>query len=184
MRWPFRRRGDGAEPGVAPPRAVAPAAGATAPVAVAAVRRSGRDWAGLAPLPLLSAAPPLTSGPAPVLPPLPGERYVPAQDVPAAVGQVEGLARLLPALTAVPPPREAARSAATPARAAQPVGAVPLTIEPAGQPPVAVPLLHRPVTARPDERASLVQAVDEYVGEPREPAERQPTWMRGGVPPS
>src|SRR6266542_4062992 len=108
MRWPFRRRGDGAEPGVAPPRAVAPAAGATAPVAVAAVRRSGRDWAGLAPLPLLSA------------------------------------------LTAVPPPREAARSAATPARAAQPVGAVPLTIEPAGQPPVAVPLLHRPVTARPD----------------------------------
>src|SRR6266508_701828 len=132
MRWPFRRRGDGAEPGVAPPRAVAPAAGATAPVAVAAVRRSGRDWAGLALLPLLSAAPPLTSGPAPVLPPLP----------------------------------EAARSAATPARAAQPVGAVPLTIEPAGQPPVAVPLLHRPVTARPDERASLVQAVDEYVGEP------------------
>jgi hypothetical protein len=50
--------------------------------------------------------------------------------------------------------------------------------------PRAVPLVHRPTTARPADRPSLVDAVDEFVGPAREPATpyRPPSWMRSSVP--
>ncbi|HSV65919.1 MAG TPA: DUF4157 domain-containing protein [Mycobacteriales bacterium] len=152
MRWPFRRRGRGG-PG--------PVAAEPAPA-----RASGRDWAALPPLrPASRRHDVLTAGPAPVLPPLPGERAVAGADVPPATGRVDGLASVLPA----PAP-------------------APMAAGPAGAPGPALPtapLVYRRTVVTLPAHQPLTLALDEYVGPAREPAEpsRPPSWLRGMAPP-
>ncbi|MPZ84785.1 MAG: DUF4157 domain-containing protein [Actinophytocola sp.] len=151
MRWPFRRKEDRSESTVDSAVAAPPAA----------VRRSGRQWTSLPPLPVTVApTAPLVTGPAPVLAPLPGNRLVFGPPVPARPGRVEGLA------TPVPPEPVA------------PVVATPLPPTPEPAPPA---LTHRPVRAVPTAQAApLTEAAPQYVGEPREPAtpHRAPGWLR------
>ncbi|HEU5474591.1 MAG TPA: DUF4157 domain-containing protein [Actinophytocola sp.] len=170
MRWPFRRKGSAAESEharhLAPGTVGTPEATAGAP----AVRRSGRQWATLPPLPVtVNPSAPLVMGPAPVLPPLPGHRTVSGPPIGPAAGRVEGLA------AAIPPPPEPTVPQAEPAAAVRP------------------PVVHRPVHSGPPPAApSLVDAVGSHVGEAREPAEpyRAPGWLRfapawleqGGIP--
>src|SRR5205823_2043727 len=153
---------------------------------------SGREWAALPPLrPASAPAAPLTSGAPPVLPPLPGPRSVVSADIAPATGGVEGLARVhaahapgwpttaaaAPAAAASPPP---AAPGATTAVASLPAAA---PAEPAGH--VQVPLVYRAATAAsPEDHPPLTAAIDEYVGEAREPAEqyRPPAWLRMSPP--
>src|SRR5262249_23781149 len=182
----FRRRGgadSAAVPGAA--EAAAPPAGSTtaAPVAVPA-RPARRAWARLAPLPLLSGAPPLTTSTDLVPPPLPGPPMVPAPEVPPPA-LARGPAR--------PAPRRARRGRGRGPRApppAQPGPAqrhdvvAPLAPEHAAPEAHRPALVHRPVLAQPPAPGSLVTALDEYVGEPREGdgPYRPPAWMRSGPP--
>lgn len=149
MRWPFRRKGGDESSGT-------PSSGRI--TGSAPVRRPAREWMTLPPLPVtVAAAAPLVTGPAPVVPPLPGKRVVAAPPIAPVPGRVDGLATPLP-----PRPQPQSVSDAAPAVA-----------------PVA-PIVHRPTRPMPAETPSLIDAVDEYVGEPREPAEphRAPGWMR------
>lgn len=153
MRWPFRRKE--AKSASEPAASQAVAGVGPAP----ATRRSAHHWASLPPLPVtIKPTAPLVMGPAPVLEPLPGPRTWSGGSIPPATGRVEGLVHPIP-VTAEPPARRA---------------------EPAI--PVEQPLLvHRTVHSEPPAPvASLTDAVGQYVGEPREPAEpyRAPGWMR------
>jgi hypothetical protein len=167
MRWPFRRKGPGSAPEpVADP--VSPAAGGAPEVSA----RPFREWASLPPLPVTVSRPaPLVMGPAPVLPALPGPRHVVGPPVEPAAGRVEGMAMVLPPRLkpSVPPPAQ------------QSVVDV----------PVAPPIVHRKARPLPAEIHPLTEAVDEYVGEPRVPAEPYkapawlrytPSWLEGGMP--
>jgi len=152
MRWPFRRKG--ADPA---PEAAASHADAGA-VPVPATRRSAQHWLTMPPLPVtIKPTAPLVMGPAPVLEPLPGARKWSGAPIPPATGRVEALLHPVPV---VPEP------------------AVPA----APQAPVVQPsLVHRTVHSGPPVPvSSLTDAVGEYVGEAREPAEpyRAPGWMR------
>jgi hypothetical protein len=112
-----------------------------------------RAWAALPVIPVtIPHASPLVVGPAPVVPPLRFTDRNGAGDVAPAVGTVDGIARPV-------------------VRAAAPV---------VSAQPVAAPVLRRAVVATPTDVVPLVDAVDEYVGEPREPAEphRAPGWLR------
>ncbi|MGB3444410.1 MAG: DUF4157 domain-containing protein, partial [Actinophytocola sp.] len=94
-------------------------------------------------------------GPAPVLPPLrPSAGKAP--EVVSPTGSVTGIARPV-------------------ARASEPVAEVAV---PAPLPPA--PVVRRPARSVPAEAPVLTDAVDEYVGEPREAAEpyRAPSWLR------
>ncbi|WP_436500689.1 eCIS core domain-containing protein [Actinokineospora sp. HUAS TT18] len=114
----------------------------------------------------VKSAAPLITGPAPVQPPLPGRVPVARSTVTPAVGRVEGLALVLPTRR---------------------TDSTPLTVRPAKRPP-AEPVeveedpapTPRPVVAPIRDRPVLTVASDEFVGEPREPAEpyRAPGWMR------
>jgi hypothetical protein len=136
--------------------------------------RPSREWALLPPLPVTVArSAPLVIGPAPVLPALPGPRAVAGPPVDQPAGRVEGMAMVLP-------PRPKVSASPTPS----------LVDAERTSPPV--PVVHRPARPVPAEVPSLTDAVDEYVGEPRVPAEpyRAPAWLRftpswieqGGVP--
>ena len=179
MRWPFRRRDTGfaAEPQgpVAPTSGAAPVAPSAAePVTPAGpIVRPVAEWVGLPAIgTVISPRSTLITGPPPVQAPLPGVRStsVPA-DVAPDPGRVVGLAKVLP----VPEPV---------------VLETPLPVPPPA------PLPPRPVrTAAPEPTPALTEAVGDFVGEAREPAEpyRAPGWMRyvptwltqsdgGGVP--
>ena len=106
MRWPFRRKGSAAESEHA--SHIAPGAAADAPI----VRRPGRQWATLPPIPVtVNPSAPLVMGPAPVLAPLPGHRTVSGPPIAPATGRVDGLA------VAVPPAPEPTVPQAEPAAA-------------------------------------------------------------------
>lgn len=160
MRWPFRReRGKtAAQPptgaGSTPDQPAAPAVPA-GPV----VRPSGRQWLTLPPLPVtVRPTAPLVSGPAPVVPGLPGHRKVSGPAIAPATGRVDGLATVVPH---VPEPA--------------PRAVVPL-------PEPERPLVHRRRVrpAPPVERPTMVDATGGFVGEARTPAvpHRAPGWMR------
>lgn len=155
MRWPFRRKGATA----APEAAASHADAGVAPAPASATRRAAHHWASLPPLPVtIKSAAPLVMGPAPVLEPLPGRRTWSGASIPPATGRVEGLVHPTP-VTPEPPVRKAEPTI------------------PVEQPP----LVHRTVHSEPPAPvSSLTDAVGDYVGEPREPAEpyRAPGWMR------
>ena len=163
MRWPFRRRQDSTGTGATTPEPVASAAPA-APAAPAASRQSmpTRQWAALPAIPVtITRGAPLVTGPAPVLPPLrPSARSAAAPEVAPATGSVTGLTRPV-------------RHVAEPAAPAEAVA------EPLPLPPV--PVVRRAARPVPAEAPPvLTDAVDEYVGEPREALEpyRAPSWLR------
>jgi hypothetical protein len=196
MRWPFRRKADttsagpatGTEPtagagtpgyadgpsvgtggpaggDIAQPAGVGrsggPAGGGQVaqPAGSGVVRPPARQWATLPAIPVtIPRTVPLIIGPAPVVPPLRlGGRRGLATSVEAPVGTVTGLARSV-------------------VRAAAPV--VPAAADEVGLVPP--PMVRRPARTAPAEVVPLVDAVDEYVGEPRVPAEpyRAPGWLR------
>jgi hypothetical protein len=135
--------------------------------------RPSREWALLPPLPVTVArSAPLVIGPAPVLPALPGPRAVTGPPVDLPAGRVEGMAMVLPPRPKAPAPKQSHMDTEQ------------------GTPPV--PVVHRPARPVPVDVPSLTDAVDEYVGEPRVPAEpyRAPAWLRftpswleqGGLP--
>jgi hypothetical protein len=157
MRWPFRRRTAESVPSDAPVERDSPQGSVATPSDPASVERApARQWATL---PVISTtvplAAPLVVGPAPVVPLLRLDDRRGAATVEPPTGTVTGLARAVP--RAVEP--------ATPAAQAE---------------VVAAPLVRRAVRSTPAEVTPLVDAVDEYVGEPREPAEphRAPGWLR------
>lgn len=170
MRWPFRRKADSAEQaggsavGSAPESAGASAGGQAAAGSgaasggAAAVRPPARQWATLPAIPVTTTRDaPLVAGPAPVLPPLlSGRRGGSAPRIEPALGSVTGLAKPV-------------------TRAAEPVAS-----QESAAPVLSAPVVHRPARPMPAEVPSLVDAVDEYVGEPREPAEphRAPGFLR------
>jgi uncharacterized protein DUF4157 len=151
MRWPFRRR-------VAEDGAVAPDRPQGSD-RESVTRAPARQWATLPAIATtIPRAMPLVIGSAPVVPPLRlDDRNRAGGQGRAAppVGSVTGLARPIvrPAETTAP---------------AQPVEAAPLPMPRRAA---------RPATA---ETPTLVDAVDQYVGEPRVPAEphRAPGWLR------
>ena len=157
MRWPFRRKRETAEHAAAPaaPEPVA-APVAEAGSAPAPVASGGRQWAALPVIPVtISRAAPLVAGPAPVLPPLrPATRSASVPEVAPATGSVTGIAQPVPVTAAEPV-----------------VDAPPL-------PPA--PVVRRPARSAPAEAPVLTDAVDEYIGEPREALEpyRAPSWLR------
>ncbi|GAB1512737.1 eCIS core domain-containing protein [Actinophytocola sp. KF-1] len=157
MRWPFRRRRETAAHTAAPEAAATPAAAATTPTPAPA--SGGRQWAALPVIPVtISRAAPLVAGPAPVLPPLrPATRGASAPEVAPATGSVTGIAQPVPVT------------------AAEPVADVPLP-----QPLPPAPVVRRAVRSTPAEAPVLTDAVDEYLGEPREALEpyRAPSWLR------
>jgi hypothetical protein len=174
MRWPFRRKDADStiEPASPATPAEAPAASVgTVATAGAVVRPPARQWATLPAIPVtITRTAPLIVGPAPVLPPLrTGGRGSAAPEVAPALGRVTGLAR-----PAAPVAEDVA-----PRQLSEPVELVP------------APAVRRPARALPDEVPTLTDAVDEYVGEPREPAEPHrapgflryaPTWLLPGEP--
>jgi len=164
MRWPFRRKDADSTTESAPSAAPAEVRGAGAP------RPPARQWASLPAIPVtITRSAPLVVGPAPVLPPLrPGRRSRSGPPVDVPLGSVTGLAH--PAALIHEP-------------------------KPAPPEPVALvapaPVVHRPARPMPAEVPTFVNAVDEYVGEPREPAEPHrapgflryaPTWLMPGEP--
>lgn len=158
MRWPFRRKTD-AEP------ATGTAAAAGTPATAGSAGESGvrhgadsptRQWATLPAITTtVPTTAPLVVGPAPVVPPLRLDDRHGHTTVEPPTGTVTGLAR------PVVRPSEPA------APAGQAVVAAP--------PPVRWAVRSTPVDVPP-----LVDAVDEYVGQPREPAQphRAPGWLR------
>lgn len=157
MRWPFRRRRDITGTGETPSAPVTPAVPATP--AAGRETAPARQWAALPAIPVtITRGAPLVAGPAPVLPPLrPSTRSASVPEVAPATGSVTGLVRPVP-------------QAAAPAEVV--ADALPL-------PPV--PVVRRAARPVPAEApAVLTDAVDEYVGEPREAAEpyRAPSWLR------
>ncbi|HEX6353555.1 eCIS core domain-containing protein [Actinophytocola sp.] len=165
MRWPFRRKADGTSAG--PAAGTEPTAGgdghalaqAIAQPAGDVVRPPARQWATLPAITTtIPRTMPLTVGPAPVVPPLRlGERRGLAASVEVPVGTVTGLAQSVVRAT---------------------VPAVPVASQ--GVELLPRPVVRRPVRTAPAEVAPLVDAVDEYVGEPRVPAEpyKAPGWLR------
>jgi hypothetical protein len=157
MRWPFRRKAADST-AAAPVERDSPQGSVAAPVGEASVPRApARQWATLPAIPTtIPRTVPLVVGPAPVVPPLRlGDRRGTASVEPA-VGTVTGLAR--PVVRTVDPD-------------------APDTPHADVTPP---PIVRRPVRSEPAEVAPLVDAVDEYVGEPRVPAEpyKAPGWLR------
>lgn len=152
MRWPFRRRAAG------PPDTSVERDRPQGSVVDTALteRAPARQWATLPVIPTTVArAAPLVVGPAPVVPPLRLDDRGGRSAVEPATGTVTGLARPV-------------------VRVAEPV-------TPVERPVVASPtLVRRAVRPAPTEVAPLVDATDEYVGAPREPAEphRAPGWLR------
>ncbi|CRK58384.1 Vegetative cell wall protein gp1 precursor (Hydroxyproline-rich glycoprotein 1) [Alloactinosynnema sp. L-07] len=128
----------------------------------------GHDWVLLPPLaPTVALAAPLVMGPAPVQPPLPGRVPVRRVRIEPAVGRVEGLALALPIRRTDGPPLTVRPRKRPPAE--------PVEVE---ETPAPIP---RPVVVAPvRDRPTLTVATDEFVGEPRVPAEpyRAPAWMR------
>src|SRR6476469_1629209 len=150
MRWPFRRRA-AEESAAAPDRP-------QESDRVTATRAPARQWATLPAIATtIPRAMPLVIGSAPVVPPLRLDDRNRAGEgrVEPPVGSVTGLARPIvrPARTTAP---------------AQPVEAAPL------------PMPRRAARPAHAETPTLVDAVDQYVGEPRVPAEpyRAPGWLR------
>lgn len=114
-----------------------------------------RAWATLPVIPVtIPHASPLVVGPAPVVPPLRLTDRAGANTVEPAVGKVTGIARPVVRV-------------AEPEVPVQPVAA-------------SAPVVRRAVVAEPADVVPLIDAVDEYVGAPREPAEphRAPGWLR------
>ncbi|TDV46183.1 eCIS core domain-containing protein [Actinophytocola oryzae] len=153
MRWPFRRKA--AEQAVeATVERDRPQESVAAPSDKAAgLRAPARQWATLPVIPtVIPTSVPLVVGPAPVVPLLRLDRRG-TSAVEPPTGTVTGLAR--------------------------PVVRVTETVVHQGV-DLPVPTVRRPVVAAPREVVPLVDAVDEYVGEPREPAtpHRAPGWLR------
>lgn len=182
MRWPFRRRRTTAAPSAAPAKAGSGASGGTpaaagssgrgvaaagatgsAPVAGASATplvSGGQHWAALPVIPVtIKRAAPLLVGPPPVLPPMrPAARSAATPEVAPAVGAVTGIVQPVPVTVAEPVAEEPP--------------------PPAPLPPA--PVVRRPVRTTPVEAPVLTDAVDEYIGEPREALEpyRAPSWLR------
>ncbi len=165
MRWPFRRKDAGSTTEPAPSAAPAEVRGTGVP------RPPARQWATLPAIPVtITRTAPLVAGPAPVLPPLrPGGRGGSAPAVAPALGRVTGLAR-----PAAPAPEPVAPQPSAPVELVLPA-----------------PAVRRPARPMPVEVPTLTDAADEYVGEPREPAEPHrapgflryaPTWLMPGEP--
>ena len=163
MRWPFRRRRTTAAPSATPEKAGsgAPAAGAPATRATAsgAPVPGVRHWAALPVIPVtIKRGAPLVVGPPPVLPPLrPAARSAATPEVAPAVGAVTGIVQPVPVPVAEP------------------------VVEAPAPPLPPAPVVRRPVRTAPVEAPPvLTDAVDEYIGEPREALEpyRAPSWLR------
>jgi hypothetical protein len=123
---------------------------------VTATRAPARQWATLPAIATtIPRAVPLVIGSAPVVPPLRLDDRNRAVTIEPPVGSVTGLARPIVRATETTAP-------------AQPVEATPL------------PMPRRAARPASAETPTLVDAVDQYVGEPRVPAEpyRAPGWLR------
>lgn len=156
MRWPFRRKA-AEQTATAPVERDSPQGSVALPVDEAAVTRApARQWATLPAIPtVIPRTTPLVVGPAPVVPLLRLDDRHRAARVDVPTGTVTGLAR--------------------------PVVRAPEPVSPAQHADVAPPPIARRVARPvPTEVTPLVEAVDEYVGEPREPAEpyKAPGWLR------
>lgn len=154
MRWPFRRKAAGStEPTAAPVARDRPQE--TVADEASVVRAPARQWATLPAIPVtIPKTMPLVVGPAPVVPPLRLADRRGTAHVEPAVGTVTGLAR--PVVRAAVDP-QAPHADVTPP-----------------------PIVRRPVRSAPAEVVPLTDAVDEYLGEPRVPAEpyKAPGWLR------
>jgi Domain of unknown function (DUF4157) len=157
MRWPFRRRAAESVPSDASVGRDRPQETVASPVDAAPMERApARQWATLPAIStVVPLAAPLVVGPPPVVPPLRLADRRGTASVEPAVGSVTGIARPV-------------------VRATEPVTATQFVDVPPAQ------LTRRVVRSAPTEVAPLVDAVDEYVGEPREPAggHRAPGWLR------